>query len=389
MQYCTRHHSVLCEKKLWNALKYLCSLILLFLWALRCAVQVCTPITLSFTTPKVSFPAPFFFISRVSYIRSCFHLHSHSSSADYSTTSLRPSSPPHTPTHTHTHTHTLMGCRLIHHISIRSIGNNCRDLYKTQLLLSPSMLHYFIIWPCVGHAHTEGERETSSKHLHLPTYMTPSLVLRAASSTPALVFSAAATTPSLAMENPFIRASILDVEFDNDALQTDWAWQNLQGLKVSVYMLKFSDDRREEYREILCRDKWMHGHSERRAVEWERERERAASRRKRTGCRETEPAGCCSAFKSCCGYSPHPHVLHTHTRTQVRTHARTHTHTRTHSRHALTLTAMSNRLIIYLLRSSQQCIKTRCFLQLLQFSCTLGTCILPRSLVDYFFIFGN
>ncbi len=118
--------------------------------------------------------------------------------------------------------------------------------------------------------------------------------------------------------------------------------------------------------------------------ERERERERAASRRKRTGCRETEPAGCCSAFKSCCGYSPPPtRPPHTHTHTHARTHARTHAH----SRHALTLTAMSNRLIIYLLRSSQQCIKTRCFLQLLQFSCTLGTCILPRSLVDYFFIF--
>lgn len=108
--------------------------------------------------------------------------------------------------------------------------------------------------------------------------MTPSLVLRAASSTPALVFSAAATTPSLAMENPFIRASILDVEFNNGALQTDWAWQNLQGMKVSVYMLKASDNRREEYREILCRYRRMHGHSEWRAVEWERERERAGVR---------------------------------------------------------------------------------------------------------------
>ncbi len=282
----------------------------------------------------------FFFISRVSYIHSCFYLTLSQllSRLEHNLTETLLSS-----THTHTHTHTLMGCRLIHHISIRSIGNKCRDLYKTQLLLSPSMLHYFIIWPCVGHAHTEGERETSSKHLHLPTYMTPSLVLRAASSTPALVFSAAATTPSLAMENPFIRASILDVEFDNDALQTDWAWQNLQGLKVSVYMLKFSDDRREEYREILCRDKWMHGHSERRAVEWERER--AASRRKRTGCRETEPAGCCSAFKSCCGYSPHPHVLHTHT--HARTHARTHTHTHTADTHWLSQQCRTDWLYIY------------------------------------------
>ncbi|KAL1264426.1 hypothetical protein QQF64_004781 [Cirrhinus molitorella] len=45
----------------------------------------------------------------------------------------------------------------------------------------------------------------------------------------------------------------------------------------------------------------------------------------------------------------------------------------TQSRHALPLTAMSNRLITYLLRSSQQCIKTRCFVQLLPSSCTLGT----------------
>lgn len=45
--------------------------------------------------------------------------------------------------------------------------------------------------------------------LDVPTYMTPSLVLAAASSTPAFVFSAAATTPSLAMENPFFRTSIL------------------------------------------------------------------------------------------------------------------------------------------------------------------------------------
>ncbi len=132
----------------------------------------------------------------------------------------------HTHTHTLTHTYTLMGCRLIHHICIRSIGNNCRDLYRTQLLLPLSMQHYFTLCGTHTHTHTEREREISSKHLHLPTYMTPSLVLRAASSTPALVFSAAATTPSLAMENPFIRASILDVEFDDGALQMDWAWQN-------------------------------------------------------------------------------------------------------------------------------------------------------------------
>ncbi len=49
----------------------------------------------------------------------------------------------------------------------------------------------------------------SQLNLYIPTYMTPSLVLAAASSTPALVFSAAATTPSLAMENPFFSASIL------------------------------------------------------------------------------------------------------------------------------------------------------------------------------------
>lgn len=152
-----------------------------------------------------------------------------------------------------------MECRLIHHICIKSIENNCKDLYRTQLLLPLSLLHYF---PLRGtHTHTQ----TSRKHLHLPTYMTPSLVLRAASSTPALVFSAAATTPSLAMENPFIRTSILDVEFDDGALQMDWAWQGLQGLTVSGYMLKVSDDRREEYREILCRDRWIHGHSGRRA----------------------------------------------------------------------------------------------------------------------------
>lgn len=53
--------------------------------------------------------------------------------------------------------------------------------------------------------------------VHLPTYKTPSLVLRAASSTPALVFSAAATTPSLAMENPFISTSILDAVYGAEA----------------------------------------------------------------------------------------------------------------------------------------------------------------------------
>lgn len=63
------------------------------------------------------------------------------------------------------------------------------------------------------------------------------------------------------------------------------------------------------------------------------EREREASRRRRTRCRETEPAGCCSAFKSLCGYSP------------------PHTHTFSH-RHALPLTAMLRRLITYLLRCS-------------------------------------
>lgn len=201
--------------------------------------------------------------------------------------------------------------------------------------------------------------------------MTPSLVLRAASSTPALVFSAAATTPSLAMENPFIRASILDVEFNNGALQTDWAWQNLQGMKVSVYMLKASDNRREEYREILCRYRRMHGHSEWRAVEWERERERAGVREQ-----DAERQNLLDAA-----------VHLSRAAATVPTHTSSSTHT--HSRHALPLTAMSNTLIIYLLRSSQQCIKTRCFLQLLQFSCTLGTSILPRSLVDYFFIFWN
>lgn len=54
-------------------------------------------------------------------------------------------------------------------------------------------------------------------HWHLPTYMTPSLVFRAASSTPALVFSAAATTPSLAIENPFISTSILDAVYGAEA----------------------------------------------------------------------------------------------------------------------------------------------------------------------------
>ncbi len=79
--------------------------------------------------------------------------------------------------------------------------------------------------------------------------------------------------------------------------------------------------------------------------ERERERERAASRRKRTGCRETEPAGCCSAFKSCCGYSPHPHVLHTHTHT--RTHARTHARTHTADTHWLSQQCRTDWLYIY------------------------------------------
>lgn len=46
--------------------------------------------------------------------------------------------------HTHTHTH-IMKCILIHHICIKSIGNNCKDLYRTQLLLSLSVLHYFTL----------------------------------------------------------------------------------------------------------------------------------------------------------------------------------------------------------------------------------------------------
>lgn len=102
-----------------------------------------------------------------------------------------------------------------------------------------------------------------------------------------------------------------------------------------------------------------------------RKREREASRRKRTGCRETEPAGCCSAFKSCCSYCLHPHPP-----------------PHTHSRHALLLTAMSNRLITYLLRSSQQCIKTRCFLQLLPSSCTLGN-MCSDSNLGCLFLYGN
>lgn len=53
---------------------------------------------------------------------------------------------------------------------------------------------------------------TQKKMCYVPTYITPSLVLAAASSMPALVFSAAATTPSLAMENPFISTSILGDE---------------------------------------------------------------------------------------------------------------------------------------------------------------------------------
>lgn len=54
----------------------------------------------------------------------------------------------------------------------------------------------------------------------LPTYITPSLVFSAASVTPCLVFSAAATTPSLAMENPFLKTSILLA-----ALGTSWVQQ--------------------------------------------------------------------------------------------------------------------------------------------------------------------
>ena len=50
---------------------------------------------------------------------------------------------------------------------------------------------------------------STNRGCYVPTYITPSLVLAAASSMPALVFSAAATTPSLAMENPFISTSIV------------------------------------------------------------------------------------------------------------------------------------------------------------------------------------
>lgn len=49
----------------------------------------------------------------------------------------------HTHTYIHSHTHILMECRLIHHICIKSIENNCKDLYRTQLLLPLSTLHYF------------------------------------------------------------------------------------------------------------------------------------------------------------------------------------------------------------------------------------------------------
>lgn len=155
--------------------------------------------------------------------------------------------------------------------------------------------------------------------------MTPSLVLRAASSTPALVFSAAATTPSLAMENPFIRASILDVELrlwcSADGLglagfaKTDGVWLNAESFRWQEREIQ----RDSAPGQMDTRTPWTE--SSRMRV---RKREREASRRKRTGCRETEPAGCCSAFKSCCGYSLHPHPHHTHT----------------HSRRALLLTAM-------------------------------------------------
>lgn len=58
---------------------------------------------------------------------------------------------------------------------------------------------------------------------YIPTYITPSLVLAAASSMPALVFSAAATTPSLAMENPFISTSMLGDETVGLPC-SKWAW---------------------------------------------------------------------------------------------------------------------------------------------------------------------
>lgn len=218
-------------------------------------------------------------------------------------------------------TYILMECSLIHHTRIKSTGNNRWDLYRTRLLLP--LLHRF--HPEIP-AQTTFRAPPSRFRLHLPTYMTPSLVLRAASSTPALVFSAAATTPSLAMENPFMKTSILDAGLVDDALQKDGAWRGLQRVRLFGGVLKASDDKRGRWFSAGtdgCTD----------ALDGEGEREREASRRRRTRCRETEPAGCCSAFKSFCGYSPPP------------------AHTFSH-RHALPLTAMSRRLITYLLRCS-------------------------------------
>lgn len=54
---------------------------------------------------------------------------------------------------------------------------------------------------------------------HSPTYMTPSLVFSAASVTPCLVFSTAPTTPSLAMENPFLKTSMVVARMGPDCCE--------------------------------------------------------------------------------------------------------------------------------------------------------------------------
>ena len=167
---------------------------------------------------------------------------------------------------------------------------------------------------------------STDRTCYLPTYITPSLVLAAASSMPALVFSAAATTPSLAMENPFISTSILGDETaglpcSKRAWLADWCLQWMCRRDVRSVLVCLS--------EYVCVCRWLllplvlHNRRFERTVQQgsstQTERERVEET---TGTHEMERggggggggggrgrggmAGCCSIFKSCCSPAPQP-----------------------------------------------------------------------------------
>ncbi|KAF3853779.1 hypothetical protein F7725_014467 [Dissostichus mawsoni] len=127
--------------------------------------------------------------------------------------------------------------------------------------------------------------------VYIPTYMTPSLVLAAASSMPALVFSAAATTPSLAMENPFISTSILGDETAGLACSKR-AWLVLTRAERTAQQGYNTQTERKRGEETGGMNKM--------------ERRGGGG----GGGGGGERAGCCSIFKSCCN----PLLSHTSTR---------------------------------------------------------------------------